>query len=388
MLIGTMLIALVKSKRLHRLLLLAALWACVPQWADANTALLKEVTIDPARVVLAKGRPFTFVHGTRKFTVPASEVSKWFKTRKEGANTILQLRPGAIYDYLNIHISPKVNILGESSRFAYVDGNLHLLEGGRKGKIVDGVKISLAIRSALVAGKNSVPVSMKEYRPSVFSAEDFKKLAFPDQLARGESNFAGSPANRRHNIAVATAKFNGLVIMAGEEFSFNQYLGEVDAVNGYLPELVIKENVTTPEFGGGICQVSTTAFRGAMQAGLLITSRKNHSYPVAYYGTPGYDATVYQPAPDFAFKNDTGKPVLLKTSIAGTKVLFDVWGTSDGRQVTVNGPFVTKKNPDGSLTAAVAQIVKKNGKSIREKNFVSHYQSPDKFPTVRAENGE
>ncbi len=348
--------------------------------------LTQNVSADPARAAAAKSRPFTLVYGTRKWTAPAAEVSKWFKATGDGST--IQLRPGAIYDYLNVKVSPVVNDLGESSRFAYVGPNLHLIKGGRKGKIVDGEKTSLAIRSAIVSGKNSATVHMKTHRPSIFSAEDYKALSFPHKLTQGESNFAGSPANRIHNIQVATQRYDGLVIMPGEEFSFNQYLGEVDATNGYLPELVIKDNVTTPEYGGGICQVSTTVFRAAMQAGLEITSRQNHSYPVAYYGTPGYDATIYNPAPDFKFKNDTGSPIQLKTSILGTRLIFEVWGTSDGREVTVNGPFVTDRKPDGSLTAAVAQIVKKNGKSIREKNFVSHYQSPDKFPTVRAANGE
>lgn len=361
----------------------------VPARAQASTVLTQEVSVAPEHVLKASTQTFVLAHKGRKWTVPAGEVRKWFKTRVNGSGqTVLQLRPAAIYSYLNVHVSPKVNDLGESSRFAYVGSNLHLLQGGRKGSIVDGIKTSLAIRSALQKGQSVATVHTKEYRPAVFSAEDFKKLSFPHKLASGETNFAGSPANRVHNITVATKRYDGLVIMPGEEFSLNRYLGDVDARNGYLPELVIKEGVTTPEYGGGICQVSTTAFRAAMEAGLEITSRRNHSYPVAYYGTPGYDATVYAPYTDFKFKNDTGKPVYLRTHVMGTRLIFDVFGTNDGRQVNVNGPFVTERRPDGSLTAAVAQIVTKNGKSIREKNFVSHYQSPDKFPTVRTANGE
>lgn len=370
-------------------LALAIMLLAVPASASANTTLTKEVAIDADKAASAKNMPFTLTLGSKSWTVGVADVRSWFKTRTlDDGTTALQLRPGAIYDYLNIYVSPRANRLGENSRFEFIGGNLHLIEGGRKGEIVDGVKTSLAIRDALVAGKSTAAISMKEYRPTLFSGEDFKKLKFPDLLGRGESNFAGSPRNRVHNIQVATKNFNGLVLMPNEQFSFNQYLGEVDAANGYKPELVIKENVTTPEFGGGICQVSTTAFRGAMQAGLKINNRRNHSYPVKYYGTPGYDATVYQPAPDVKFTNDTGQPVLIKTSVAGTKVIFEVWGTKGGRTVTINGPFVTERKPDGSLTAAVAQIVKQNGETIREENFVSKYQSPDKFPTVRKQNGE
>lgn len=361
----------------------------LPQVALANTALLKEVKVSPASVAALKNKSFTLKVGTKQFVAPAASAKLWYKTRTTSNGTVyLQLRPQAIYDYLNVSISPRVNDLGTSSRFTYAGKDVQLLAGGSKGKIVDGITTSLAIRTALSKGVTTAPVSMKEYRPGVFSAADFKQLKFPDLLGKGESSFAGSPRNRIHNIGVAVARYNGLVVQPGEEFSFNGYLGDVDAENGYLPELVIKENVTTPEFGGGICQVSTTAFRAAMYSGLDVSMRRNHSYPVAYYGTPGFDATVYQPSPDLRFINDTGSPVHLRTSIVGSKVIFEFWGKSDGRTIKINGPFITEKKPDGSITAAVAQIVTKNGKSIREENFVSKYQSADKFPHVRKANGE
>lgn len=357
--------------------------------AYAADPLLQEVEITPSRAAALKTAQVQLSHGGKVWKISSKELKTLYRTRNAGdGKVMLRLNPGAIYSYLNIHVSPRVNNIGEQSRFVRENGRVVLVKGGTKGSIVDGIKTSLALRSALAQGKNSVAVAMKSYRPSVFSAADFEKLKFSDLLTVGETNFAGSPKNRVHNIKVATARFNGLVVMPGEEFSFNTYLGDVDEKNGYLPELVIKENVTTPEFGGGICQVSTTAFRAAMEAGLDITYRRNHSYPVVYYGAPGYDATVYQPAPDFRFKNDMSTPILLKTSVQGTKVKFEVWGKKDGRTVKINGPFTTEKKPDGSLTAAVAQIVTKAGKVIREENFVSKYQSPDKFPHALAENGE
>lgn len=356
---------------------------------QANTALTQEVVIAPDRAILGRTRSFTLQAGSEQWVVKPNEISQFFKTRTlDDGRFVLQLRPGAIYDYLNIQVSPRLNQLGERARFISTNGKITVVSLGKKGQIVDGIKTSLAIRQALISGKNKVTVAMKEHRPDLFSVTDFSKLRFPEHLARGETNFAGSPKNRIHNIQVATQKYNGLVILPGEEFSFNQYLGAVDREHGYLPELVIKENVTTPEYGGGICQVSTTVFRGAMQAGLNIQQRRNHSYPVRYYGTPGYDATVYAPSTDFRFVNDYPQPIYITTTITGSRLYFDVWGKQDQRQVTINGPFVTQRKPDGSLTAAIAQIVKKDGKTIRERNFVSHYQSPDKFPKIRKANGE
>ncbi|OGY37241.1 MAG: hypothetical protein A3E36_00950 [Candidatus Andersenbacteria bacterium RIFCSPHIGHO2_12_FULL_45_11b] len=363
---------------------------CIPfAHAEAGNVLLNTVSISADRMQAIKKQGISFTYKAKIWNVSAKQAQSFYKiiTNNDGTY-VLQLQPGAIYSYLNIHISPIVNDVGEQSRFVRNGEAVVLVHGGRKGSIVDGIKTSLALRSAFARGQTKVAVSMKQYRPAIFSAEDFAKLQFPNLLTTGTTSFAGSPKNRVHNIIVGTEKFNGVVVMPGETFSFNNYLGAVDAENGYLPELVIKENVTTPEFGGGICQVSTTAFRAAMYAGLQVTERHNHSYPVSYYGAPGFDATVYEPSPDFKFKNDMKTPILLKTSVVGTKVNFEVWGTSDGRAVKINGPFVTEKKSDGALTAAIAQIVTKAGKTIREANFVSHYQPASKFPHVTAANGE
>lgn len=352
----------------------------------AGSTLTDNVPVDAERASLARSRPFTLIYKDRKWTASAAQVKLWFKTKGPDGNTALQLRPAAIYSYLNINISPKFNDLGQVSRFVR-SGNAVVLTGaGRKGQIINGVKTSLAIRNAILAGKDSAKIVPQEYRPAIFSVEDFKKLSFPSLLTHVETNFSGSPANRIKNIQVGASRFNGLVILPGETFSFNQYLGAVDKENGYEPELVIKEHVTTPEYGGGICQVSTTAFRAALYGGFKITERHNHSYPVAYYGAPGADATVYPPRTDLKFINDTAGPIHLLTRVEGTKVIFEIWGKSDGRQVTINGPFTTARKPDGSLKAAIAQIVKKGSQIIREQNFESSYQSPDKFPTIRQAN--
>ena len=92
-----------------------------------------------------------------------------------------------------------------------------------------------------------------------------------------------------------------------------------------------------PEYGGGLCQIGTTTFRGTLAAGLPVTERQNHSYTVSYYfnekGLPGTDATIYDPRPDYRFKNDTANYVLIITRIEGDIIFFEYWGTKDGRQV-------------------------------------------------------
>lgn len=217
------------------------------------------------------------------------------------------------------------------------------------------------------------------------STNSIDNLGIIELLGEGRSNFSGSPKNRIFNIKVATNRFNGTLIKPREEFSFVKILGEVDGEHGYLPELVIKKNKTEPEFGGGICQVSTTAFRAAIYSGLKITSRKNHAYPVSYYNPQGMDSTVYVPRPDLRFVNNTPAHILIQTEIIGTELVFRFFGTTDGRKTIVIGPKILEKNPDGSMKTTFSQQVSDaTGKLIREDIFNSSYDSPDKYPHPRA----
>jgi len=212
-------------------------------------------------------------------------------------------------------------------------------------------------------------------------SSDVNDLGINTLIGEGRSNFRGSPKNRIFNIGVAIERFNGVLIKPGEEFSFVNTLGPVDGEHGYAPELVIKKDKTEPEFGGGICQVSTTTFRAAINSGLKITARRNHAYPVAYYNPQGMDATVYIPRPDLKFINNTPSNILIQTKIEGTQLIFQFFGTSDGRKIEIIGPKVLERNPDGSMKTTFTQkVTDKDGDVIINDVFNSNYDSPSKYP--------
>ena len=147
--------------------------------------------------------------------------------------------------------------------------------------------------------------------------------------------------------------------------------------------LVIKNNVTTPEFGGGICQVSTTVFRAAIFSGLKITARKNHAYPVHYYNPQGFDATVYIPRPDLKFINNTPGYILIQAHIDLEKkeLTFDFYGTDDGRKTEVDGPHIISRGANGAMKTIFTQkVFDKNGSLFINDSFKSNYASPNKYP--------
>jgi vancomycin resistance protein YoaR len=221
----------------------------------------------------------------------------------------------------------------------------------------------------------------KESDPKIASIGSIEELGVSDLIGQGRSNFRGSPKNRIFNINVATKRFDGVLIKPGEEFSFVNILGEVDGDHGYRPELVIKKDKTEPEFGGGICQVSTTAYRAALNSGLEITARRNHAYPVQYYNPQGMDATVYVPRPDLKFLNNTPKYILIQTRIEGTELIFDFYGTNDGRTVEITGPKIVERKPDGGMKTTLNQkVTTADGQVIIDDDLNSNYDSPSKYP--------
>lgn len=282
-------------------------------------------------------------------------------------------------------------VLQEASRLNRQPQNAELIiENGRAVKFrghLDGYVLaartaSLALKTAWLAGQDEWQLPLETRSPKI-RLSDLNNLGIKERIAVGQTDFSGSSAARINNIRVGASQYNGIILASGEEFSFNKYLGPVDAEHGFRPELVIKPEGATPEFGGGLCQVSTTAFRAAFFAGLPITARRNHSYAVKYYEwiaddlprAVGLDATIYAPYQDLKFVNDLPSSLLIWTRLEGKRLYFDFYGTSDDREVLVDGPHPFDRKPSGAVKSTISRKVIKNGGS-EEITFNSTYIPP------------
>jgi len=259
--------------------------------------------------------------------VVMEEASTWSKSKI--ASTLDRL----IGDALNREA-------GSVRIFRNANGDIAFEGVGLNGRKLD---LDRAAELTLFALKENVPIIQLPVtitEPNIVVDDpQLKAMGITELVTIGESDYAGSPKDRVHNIAVGLARFHGQMIPKGEEFSFGKILGPVNAQTGYLPELTILGERTLPEFGGGLCQVSTTAYRGAWRAGLPITARRNHSYAVRYYSPAGTDATVYPPWTDMRFMNDTEGALLIQTHHADEKAYFIYYGTKPLRSTELVGPF-------------------------------------------------
>jgi len=159
-------------------------------------------------------------------------------------------------------------------------------------------------------------------------------------LGSATTTFWGSSANRKHNIKIGAKYVSDIEVAPGEIYSFLEHLGNVGPKEGYKKELVISAGSTKKEYGGGICQVSTTLFRAVLDAGLPVVERHGHGYVVGYYG-PGLDATIYGPWTDFKFLNDTEYPIIVKSTTTNNSINFSIYGVNDGRVSTTTPVKIT-----------------------------------------------
>lgn len=287
-----------------------------------------------------------------------------------------------------------------SQRFVELQAGKITFKGTAKdGRKVLGQKFIQTLELAFNEEVAEFELPIKEAKGEVKAPEELKALGIEKLIATGYSDFSGSPWNRRHNIGVGIEKYNGLLIPPGETWSFNDHLGAVNASTGYKKELVIKKNETIPEYGGGLCQVSSTFFRAVLFGGFPVAERYPHHYAVSYYAYPmgyGLDATIYPPLKDVRFINDSPGYILIQSYVEGNGAYFKFYGTDDGRTVEMDGPYISnrvgapedvieyttelapgeRKQTDIShkgFDATWYRTVTKSGEEPEKETFFSHY---------------
>ncbi len=314
--------------------------------------------------------------GGDKIIVKGSELKGWIEPYTRAYSGKEDLRVSSKFNDYLIQLATATNIEPVDAKFEFGgDNKAVVFRQSLQGKKFNISKSATAIITALRENKTSAQLTVDTIEPEV-TLEKVNDLGIETLLAKGESDFHGSSNARIHNIKTGASKFNGTIIKPGEEFSFNKILGDVDEKTGYQPELVIKGGQTIPEYGGGLCQLSTTVFRAAILAGLLITERRPHSFPVKYYNPQGFDATIYPGVSDLKFINDTGGHILIQTKIEGTELFVELYGSSNGRQVTLDGPHQYDQKANGAMKAYFVRTISYTNGEKKEERFDSNYQPP------------
>ncbi|MDD2510600.1 MAG: VanW family protein [Syntrophomonas sp.] len=166
-----------------------------------------------------------------------------------------------------------------------------------------------------------IPIIIQEEWPRV-KDEDLSNMG---ELASFSTWYNANEINRSHNLYLATAAINTSMLVPGETFSFNQWVGERVIEAGYRDAMVIVNGKFEPGLGGGVCQVSSTLYNAVLLAGLEIVERHNHALAVAYVPV-GRDATVAYGLQDFRFKNNSAYPIYIRAWAQAGKLTMNIYG--------------------------------------------------------------
>jgi len=306
-----------------------------------------------------------------------------------------------------IPLENKAYVKPTDAQFKVENNRVTTFKQSLDGKKLDTVKVK-----EFVKGRVSQVVKSGQYQSFTYEVPDIvlkpqvtteaaNSYGIVEAIGEGRSLFQHSIPNRIYNVALASSRISGILVKPGEEFSFNQYLGDVSKYTGYAQAYIISGGRTILGDGGGVCQVSTTLFRAILDAGLPVTKRTAHAYRVGYYeqdGPPGIDATVFYPSVDLKFKNDTGNYILIQSYIdkEALSLKYVLYGKKDGREVEMTTPVISGYIPapeplyqdDPTLPKGVTnqvdfaaagatvifnRTVKKDGKIIIDEKYVSRY---------------
>ncbi|WP_299756170.1 peptidoglycan binding domain-containing protein [uncultured Chloroflexus sp.] len=346
--------------------ILAAIQDLNPDTVALRTRALEPALRDDAafvaqdQIAAMLAGPITLLVDNRSFVWSLDELARMIRVERvadpAGDRLVVSIDREMVMDKL-IALGDSTEVKGTYPRLNWNDGRLEIFQEGKPGRRIDEAQALAEVLAALTkpADQRTIAVSFREIPPPI-SAANLDQLGITTLIGVGRSDFTGSAPYRVTNIQAGMRLLHGVLIAPGEEFSFNQTIGRIDGSNGFVEGYAIIQNRTQLEWGGGICQDSTTVFRAAFWAGLPITERWGHSFYINWYDRygfgpygdgPGMDATIFTGGPDLKFLNDTGGWILMQTLVDTQRNLAEVrlYGPDTGRKVLLEGPVITNRTP-------------------------------------------
>jgi vancomycin resistance protein YoaR len=337
-----------------------------PALTDAGMA----PAIADARALLAS--PLVLRRAEQSWTWQPNKLAELLAIKAEHGKMTVEIDPDRVARAVE-KLAQLVDTGSAEPRVAFRGGKLKITQPGQTGWRLDQPAAMAAISQALRQPKRELALPVHELTPQV-TAKTLPSLGIGELVGEGRSSFDGSADYRITNIKAGAARINGVLIPPGSEFSFNTQLGEVDDSNGFVKGYAVIGQRTQLEWGGGVCQDSTTVFRAAFWAGLPITERHAHPFYISWYDDfsfpnesgPGLDATIYTGVADLKFMNDTGHWLLMEAVADEAAQVLSVrlYGTKPNRSVSVRGPDVGNVVPppdepvivtDGSVPAGTVR---------------------------------
>ena len=315
-----------------------------------------DAAADTARTAVSA--PVTLTVGPTRFRLARWRVAQLLDLPSEGATRVTIGGPEA-RRWL-AELARSVRRPPRDATFRVVSGGIEIVPA-RVGRALDVEDARAAIeRAAFSPVSRSATVATHVTEPDRTTSEA-QAMGITGVVGSYTTTYGGTPG-RIHNVQLVANLIDGALIAPGSRFSFNETTGERNEAKGFEEAPVIINGELQSGIGGGVCQVSTTVFNAAFEAGLSIERRTNHALYISHYPL-GRDATVNYPDIDLVFENDTSRWLLLRTFVGAGSLTVNLYGTPQSRRVetqtaplVVDGKVPIKRIKDATLFVGKRKI--------------------------------
>ena len=321
-----------------------------------------------AQARTALSAPLRLVYGETRWRVPRWRIAPLLDLPEAGRTHVSIAGPAA-ERYLE-RLSGAVSREPQDARFQVAATGKIVIRPSAPGLQLDIPATARAISAAAFSTDRRTAELVVSVAAPKRSTEVANRMGIVGVVSSYTTTYGGTPG-RLNNVQLVARLIDGTLIEPGATFSFNATTGERTADQGFQEAPVIINGELQNGIGGGVCQVSTTVFNAAFEAGLPIAARRNHALYISHYPL-GRDATVNYPDLDLQFSNDTGHWLLLRTFVGAGSLTVNLYGTPIDRRVEstaaplqVTGPVPVKLTKDPSL-AKGKRVVEEFGAPPRQ----------------------
>lgn len=311
---------------------------------EASTELQNEVTVDGINITgmtLEEARAALLSHYSWDMTVSCDgdvyPVTNLLEQQLDGI--LAEIYSGAPQESYSLELSGIEEAAAKEAKAAAsrwdkaakngsissydADSDKFLFSGAENGRAVNQEKLAAEIADAL---------RRKEFDAKLTAETSVVEPEFSEETARERyqtlSTFTTKTtanSKRNTNVRLSAEAINGTILQPGEEFSFNETVGERTEAKGYKGAAAYNNGEVVEEIGGGVCQTSSTLYNAVVRSGLKTTVRRSHTFEPSYV-RPGFDATVSWNGPDYKFVNNSSAAIGIRAKYADQTVTISIYG--------------------------------------------------------------
>lgn len=336
----------------------------------------------------AASGPLTVRVGDRVVVVPLRRLAPTLSTVVADGAATLRVDAAALKEAV-VTLDPQVERPPVEARIV-LRGSTPTVVPASTGQRLDPALLVAAARPALSAPDRTASVQATVAEPELTTAEA-QGLGVTERVSTFTTQFPDNPP-RTTNIRIAARALNGVLVEPGELFSLNETLGRRTPAKGYQQAPVISGGRLKKDYGGGVSQVSTTLFNAVFFAGIDTVTHKPHSFYISRY-PEGREATISYPSVDQTFRNDSGRGILISTSVSKSDITVSFWGTkvwdigaTKGPRTNIRQPKTIRdsrdtcvaQSPNIGFDVTVTRIFKRGGSTVKTERFFTRYNPEDR----------